>query len=174
MTHLIITMLAATGIVALAATIEKHPESARSATAVMFVDSPTNDSGKAQSAQKTKKGKSAKKSATSAVAKTTEISDKDRRDAAKYGYEVSAWCALTKKARTEIRQKARAEKMGLTVEQMKEQNLRKAAERAGCPVDKWKAMSVKERNEFRKQTKQQPEAKPTPSEQQSAKVECTL
>jgi len=75
---------------------------------------------------------------------------KERREAQRYGYAVENWCALTKKARKEIRQEALAKKKGMTVAEMKAENNRKAAERAGCSVEEWTKMSVKERCAFRK------------------------
>jgi len=75
---------------------------------------------------------------------------KERREAMRYGYTVENWCALTKKARKEIRQEARAKAKGMTVAEMKAERNRKDAERAGCPVEEWMKMSVKERCAYRK------------------------
>jgi len=75
---------------------------------------------------------------------------KERREAMRYGYTVENWCALTKKARKEIRQEALAKAKGMTVAEMKAENNRKQAEKAGCPVEEWTKMSVKERCAFRK------------------------
>jgi len=75
---------------------------------------------------------------------------KERREAQRYGYELKDWCALTKKARKEIRQESLAKAKGMTVAEMKAENNRKQAEKAGCPVEEWAKMSVKERCAFRK------------------------
>jgi len=75
---------------------------------------------------------------------------KERREAQRYGYELKDWCALTKKARKEIRQEALAKSKGMTVAEMKAENNRKQAEKAGCSVEEWTKMSVKERCAFRK------------------------
>jgi len=78
---------------------------------------------------------------------------RERREAMRYGYTVENWCALTKKARREIRQAARAKQLGMTVAEMKAEANRRAAEKAGCPADQWAKMNVRERCAFRRQAK---------------------
>lgn len=90
--------------------------------------------------------------------KSTELTTRDLNDAARCGTTVEQWKTMTKKARKEARQAAKAKALGMTVAEMKAANNRKAAEKAGCDPEKWAKMSVKERCAFRKQAKENVQA----------------
>ena len=92
------------------------------------------------------------------VTKSTELTTRDRNDAARCGIAIEQWKAMTKKARKEARQAAKAKALGMTVAEMKAANNRKAAEKAGCDPEKWAKMSVKERCAFRREAKARAQA----------------
>ena len=75
---------------------------------------------------------------------------RERKDAERCGIAVEQWKTMTKKARKEAKQEAKAKALGMTVAEMKAANNKKAAEKAGCDPERWAKMSVKERCAFRK------------------------
>ena len=85
--------------------------------------------------------------------KSAELTTRERKDAERCGIAVEQWKTMTKKARKEARQAAKAKALGMTVAEMKAANNRKAAEKAGCDPEKWAKMSVKERCAFRREAK---------------------
>ena len=85
--------------------------------------------------------------------KSSELSARDRRDAERCGIAAEQWKGMSKKARKEAKQEAKAKALGMTVVEMKAERNRKDAEKAGCDPEKWAKMSVKERIAFRKQAK---------------------
>ena len=86
---------------------------------------------------------------TAFAAEPAELTVRDRRDAERCGIAVEQWKAMTKKARKEAKQEAKAKALGVTVAEMKAERNRKDAERVGCDPAKWAKMSVKERCAFR-------------------------
>ena len=90
--------------------------------------------------------------------KAAELTTRERKDAERCGIAVEQWKAMTKKARKEARQTAKAKALGMTVAEMKAANNRKAAEKAGCDPEKWAKMSVKERCAFRREAKARAQA----------------
>ena len=88
------------------------------------------------------------------AAEPAELTARERRDAERCGIAAQEWKAMTKKARKEARQAAKAKALGMTVAEMKAANNRKAAEKAGCDPEKWAKMSVKERCAFRRAAKE--------------------
>ena len=56
---------------------------------------------------------------TAFAAKSAELTVRDRRDAERCGISVEHWKAMSKKARKEARQAAKAKALGMTVEEMK-------------------------------------------------------
>ena len=93
-------------------------------------------------------------SALAATCKTdTGLTPRERRDAERCGISVEHWKAMSKKARKEARQAAKAKALGMTVEEMKAERNRKDAEKVGCDPEKWAKMSVKERCAFRREAK---------------------
>ena len=88
------------------------------------------------------------------AAEPAELTARDRRDAERCGIAVEQWKAMTKKARKEARQEAKAKALGMTVAEMKAERNRKDAEKAGCDPEKWAKMSVKERCAFRHAAKE--------------------
>ena len=90
---------------------------------------------------------------TAFAAKSAELTVRDRRDAERCGISVEHWKAMSKKARKEARQAAKAKALGMTVEEMKSERNRKDAEKVGCDPEKWAKMSVRERCAFRREAK---------------------
>ena len=90
---------------------------------------------------------------TAFAAKSAELTVRDRRDAERCGISVEHWKAMSKKARKEARQAAKAKALGMTVEEMKAECNRKDAEKVGCDPEKWAKMSVRERCTFRREAK---------------------
>ena len=88
------------------------------------------------------------------AAATSELTTRDRKDAERCGIAAEQLKAMTKKARKEAKQQAKAKALGMTVAEMKAANNRKAAEKAGCDPEKWAKMSVKERAAFRREAKE--------------------
>lgn len=86
-------------------------------------------------------------------AKSSELTTRERKDAERCGIAAEQWKTMTKKARKEARDAAKAKALGMTVAEMKAERNRKDAERAGCDPEKWAKMSVKERCSFRKRAK---------------------
>ena len=87
------------------------------------------------------------------AAKSSELTARERKDAERCGIAAEQWKTMTKKARKEARDAAKAKALGMTVAEMKAERNRKDAERAGCDPEKWAKMSVKERCAFRKRAK---------------------
>ena len=90
---------------------------------------------------------------TAFAAKSAELTVRDRRDAERCGISVEHWKAMSKKARKEARQAAKAKALGMTVDEMKAERNRKDAEKVGCDPEKWAKMSVRERCAFRREAK---------------------
>ena len=88
------------------------------------------------------------------AAGTAELTTRDRKDAERCGIAVEQWKVMTKKARKEAKQEAKAKALGMTVAEMKAANNKKAAAKAGCDPEKWAKMSVKERCAFRHAAKE--------------------
>ena len=59
-----------------------------------------------------------------------ELSVRERKDAERCGIAVEQWKTMTKKARKEAKQEAKAKALGMTVAEMKAANNKKAAEKA--------------------------------------------
>jgi len=150
MKHLIIMLAEVTSIVALAAKVEA-PKNEPSPTAVMCVEKSAED-GKITRAQ-WKAMTQEERSASMKKSRAENATSREKAEAKRLGYSVEDWCAMTKKARKDVRLEARAKAKGMTVAEMKAERTRKEAEKAGCPVEKWTAMTVKERIAFRKASK---------------------